>query len=693
MSKEFKAQIGEATISFNTGYLAKQADGAVAVSSGETIVLATAVAERSVRAGQDFFPLTVDYREKQYAAGRIPGGFLRREMRPSDKEVLTSRMTDRPIRPLFPKDFINDVQVIIYVLSADNVVQPDVLAINAASAALSISGLPFKGPVGAVRVGRVEGKLIVNPTFEQSKQSDLDYIVAGTKKAVTMIEGLSKNVSEDEVIDAVAFAHEKIKEICEVQEQLKEECSKPPLEYKPCTMDEDLQKEITEKYSDAIEQLKEHKEKEARDNAANELDKKIVEELAEKYPNTIGEVHEIVNGIDKKFLRSRVLNDGIRADGRGLADVRSIDVMVDVLPRTHGSAIFTRGQTQSLGIATLGSAYEAQRLDSIEGDIKKRFMLHYFFPPFSTGETGKVGGGGRREIGHGMLAERALEYALPDEENFPYTIRVVSEILESNGSSSMASVCAGSLSLFNAGVPMKAPVAGIAMGLILESEDKYVVLTDILGIEDHFGDMDFKVAGTETGITTFQLDIKIEGITIDIMRKALAQAREARLHILKEMNIVIDTPAKELSPYVPKVVMVKINPERIGEIIGAGGKIIKGMMETSGTDINVDDDGKVTISAMNMENIEQAKNLINGILAEVEVGNIYDGIVKSIKDFGAFVEIVPGKEGLLHISNIDFEKTRRVEDVLKLGDRVKVKVMKIDRNGKLDLSRKAVLKS
>jgi len=640
MNKEFVAQIGDDVILFNTGILAKQADGAVAVSCGETIVFASAVASKKVVEGQDFFPLTVDYREKHYSAGKIPGGFIKREGRPSDKEILTSRLADRPIRPLFPEDFVNEVQVIIYVLSADREHQPDVLAINAASAALIISGIPFKGPVGAVRVGRINGQWKINPYFQEMEHSDIDLVVAGTKKAVTMIEGQAKNLSEDEMIEAVEFAHAHIIKLCEVQEALKESCGKPIMPYEPKLSDKELEKVIRERYFADIEHLKEIHEKKAREQAKDAIITTITSQLQEQFPDTIKLVPEIVDNLDAEVVRSRILNEGKRADGRGLKDIRPIDIMIGILPRAHGSALFTRGQTQSLGIVTLGTVADSQRIDSIDlmEESYKRFMLHYYFPPFSVGEIGRVGGVGRREIGHGMLAERALEYAIPDEDVFPYTIRVVSEILESNGSSSMATVCSGSLALFNAGVPMKAPVAGIAMGLILEG-DRYAILSDIQGIEDHLGDMDFKVAGTATGITAFQLDIKIEGITTEIMRKALEQAKEGRLYILEKMNEVISEPAKELSPHAPKIAVMKIEIEKIGEVIGPGGRVIKKIIEESGADINIEPDGTVFISANEQDSIEKAQLSIKGLVEEVEVGAIYKGIVKRITDFGAFVEI------------------------------------------------------
>jgi len=690
MSFDYNLEIGKEKLNFNTGYLAKQADGAVVVSYGEVSVFASVVASRDVKEGQDFFPLTVDYREKSYAAGKIPGGFIKRESRPSDKEVLVSRLTDRPLRPLFPEDFVNEVQIIIYVVSADGINQHDVVAINAASAALAVSGMPFNGPVGAVRVGRVDGTFIVNPTFKESELSDIDLIVAGTRKAVTMIEGSSKNVSEDDMLSAVQFAHDNIKLICDVQDQLKQAVNKPGFEYKPQQVDQELKKVVRERYYSDLEQLKVITLKKPREDKWAEIYAKAKEELKEEFPSSIGQLRGIVDALDGEIMRARCLNEGARADGRGLKDIRPIDIKTGVLPRAHGSAVFTRGETQSLGITTLGTLAESQRLEGLEGRSEKRFMLHYNFPPFSVGETGRTGNPGRREIGHGMLAERSLEYVIPDLVTFPYTIRQVSEILESNGSSSMASVCSGSLALFNAGVPIKAAVAGIAMGLIMEG-DKYSILSDIQGLEDHLGDMDFKVSGTETGITAFQLDIKIEGITPDIMKSALAQAKEGRLHILKTMDSFLSKPESNVSAHAPKIKTLKVRTEKIGEIIGPGGRVIKKIVEETGAEVNIDDTGKVVISSTSQEAIDAAVKIILGIAEDIEIGTIYTGTVKKIMEFGAFVEIAPGKEGLVHISNLDNARVKEVTDICAVGDKMKVKVIKIDRQGRIDLSRKEAM--
>ena len=691
MSAETSVDIGSTTLKFNTGYLAKQADGAVAISSGETIVFASVVVSKDVVEGKDFFPLQVEYREKYYATGKFPGGFIKREARPSDREILTGRLTDRPIRPLFPKDFVNEVQIIIYVLSSDSETQTDVLAINAASAALSISGLPFKGPVGAVRIGRIDGNFIVNPTFAETKKSDIDLIVAGTARAVTMIEGSSRNVSENDMIGAVELAHLTIKKICKAQEELAGICGKPPIEYIPAASDESFTSMVREKYMSLLHGLVEIREKKEREARITSIIKQIMDENRESFPDSLGKVPAIVDDMDKELVRAAIIEKGTRPDGRRLNEIRPIDIMAGVLPRAHGSVVFTRGQTQSMGVVTLGSVTDSQRVDAIEGNSFKRFMLHYNFPPFSVGETGRMGLG-RREVGHGMLAERALEYIIPDEKEFPYTIRVVSEIMESNGSSSMASVCSGSLAMFNAGVPAKHAVAGIAMGLVMDGE-KFKVLSDITGLEDHLGDMDFKVAGTESGITAFQMDIKIEGITLAIMREALEQAREGRLHILGKMKEAVSEPEKDLSPFAPRIVKLQVPVDRIGEVIGPGGRIIKSIIEETSAEINIDNDGVVTISGINKKSLDSAVDIINSIIEEVEVGKIYRGTVKRVMEYGAFVEILRGKEGLVHISKLDHQKVNKVSDILNEGDVVNVKVLGIDKIGRIDLSRKDALDS
>ena len=684
-------EIGGKKISFNTGAVARQADGAVLATCGETVVLATVVAAKAMKEGQDFFPLQVEYREKYYAAGRFPGGYIKREGKPGDHEILVCRITDRPLRPLFPKDFVNEVQIILNVLSSDKAEMPDVLAINAASAALSVSGIPFKGPVGAVRVGIIDGKLVLNPAMDEMSKSDLNLVVAGTQKAVTMIEGESNNITEEQMLAAVEFAHDNIKTICAAQSELKSKANKPEMIYTPRPWDDNLDKAARELFTNDVKALGAIHEKKAREDAFAKIVEKAKEALAEKFPETIGLIGEIIHDLDRDIVRRAIIFDHNRPDGRQLTEIRPISISSGLLPRAHGSAIFTRGQTQSLGVVTLGSEGDVQRIDMMNGEENRRFMLHYNFPPFSVGECGRVGMLGRREVGHGMLAERALKWAVPDAKTFPYTIRCVSEVLESNGSSSMATVCSGSLAMYHAGVPLKAPIAGIAMGLVME-EGKFAILTDIQGIEDHLGDMDFKVAGTKEGITAFQLDIKIEGITSEIMKLALAQAKEARLSILEKMMAALPQPSAELSKYAPRIVQIKINPEKIGELIGPGGKMIRRITEESGAEINIEDSGDVTIAGVGQEVIDKAVKMIRGIMDEIEEGSIYTGTVKRIVDFGAFIEILPGKEGLLHISKIDHKRINKVTDVLALGDKVEVKVLGVDRQGKIDLSRKDLIK-
>jgi polyribonucleotide nucleotidyltransferase len=684
-------EIGGKKISFNTGAVARQADGAVLATHGETIVLATVVSAKSMKEGQDFFPLQVEYREKYYASGKFPGGYIKREGKPGDHEVLVCRITDRPLRPLFPKDFVNEVQIILNVLSSDKVEMPDVLAINAASAALSVSPIPFKGPVGAVRVGILNGKLVVNPTLEEMKTSALNLVVAGTQKAVTMIEGESDNITEEQMLAAVEFAHENIKLICAAQLELKAKAGKPEMTYTPRPWADDLDKAARELFTNDVKALGAIHEKKAREDAFAVIVEKAKEALAEKFPETIGLIKEIIHDLDRDIVRRAIIIDHNRPDGRPLTEIRPISISTGLLPRAHGSALFTRGQTQSLGVITLGSEGDVQRIDTMNGEENRRFMLHYNFPPFSVGECGRVGMLGRREVGHGMLAERALKWAVPDAKDFPYTIRCVSEVLESNGSSSMATVCSGSLAMYHAGVPLKAPIAGIAMGLVME-EGKFAILTDIQGIEDHLGDMDFKVAGTKEGITAFQLDIKVEGITSEIMKQALAQAKDARLFLLDKMQTAMPKPSEQMSPYAPRIVQIKINPEKIGELIGPGGKMIRRITEESGAEINIEDSGDVTVAGVGQEVIDKALRMIRGIMDEIEEGSIYTGTVKRIVDFGAFIEILPGKEGLLHISKIDHKRINKVTDVLALGDKVEVKVLGVDRQGKIDLSRKDLIK-
>jgi polyribonucleotide nucleotidyltransferase len=690
MSQDFEKVVGGKKIVFSTGELAKQAHGAVTVQCEGTVVLATAVTADPIE-GRDFFPLSVEYKEKYYASGKIPGGYVKREGRPSDHEVLICRITDRPLRPLFPKDFLNEVQIIIYALSSDRKEASDILAINAASAALTISGMPFNGPVGAVRVGRINGELILNPQIDQMDESDIDLVVAGTEKAVTMIEGSSKNISEEDMLSAVEFAHENIKELCAIQKEMKEACGKQTIEYKPKKVNAEIFDVVREKFTADIQALNSYTEKKEREKAYKVVLDKAVAELEESYPDEVGDIKEAVHDVDKEFVRKRIL-DGFREDGRSLEEIRPISVKTGVLPGPHGSALFTRGQTQSLGVVTLGTEKDNAKVDSMNGEELRYFFLHYNFPPFSVGECGRVGGVGRREVGHGMLAERALTYTVPEFKDFPYTIRIVSEVLESNGSSSMATVCSGSLALMDAGIKTKAPIAGIAMGLVME-DGRHAVLSDIQGLEDHLGDMDFKVAGTKDGITAFQLDIKIEGITTEIMREALEQARKGRLHILDKMNEVLAEPMEEMKPNAPRIVKVKIPNDKVGELIGTGGKNIKGIIEVTGSEINVAEDGMVTIYSSNLDVLTKTEFLVKQSVAEVEKNKIYEGTVKRIVDFGAFVEVLPGKEGLLHISKIDHKRVRQVSDVLSVGDKVKVKVLNIDKGGRMDLSRKDALEA
>ncbi len=677
-------------IIIETGKLAKQADGAVTVRLGDSMILATVVAAKSLKEGIDFFPLTVEYRERSAAAGRFPGGYVKREGRPKEKEILASRLVDRPLRPLFPDNFLYEVQVIIQVLSADGENDPDMLAIIGASAALSISGIPFSGPLGAVRVGKIDGEYLVNMTYAQMPQSELELVVAGTEKAIIMIEGASREVSEEVMLEALNFAHDRIKIIARGIAKLKEKINKEPMTYTPLEVDATLlsrMKELTEK---ALSSAIHIKGKNERDNKISEIKAQALAKITEEFPETASQlIDQAFYMINKKLVRDEVLK-GKRSDGRGIRDIRSITCEVGLLPQTHGSALFTRGETQALVCATLGGERDVQRYETLLGDESKKFMLFYNFPPFSVGEVKRMASPGRREIGHGALAERSLLAVLPKAEDFPYTIGLISDILESNGSSSMASVCGGTLALMDCGVPITAPVAGIAMGLILEN-GKATILSDILGSEDALGDMDFKVAGTTKGITGFQLDIKIEGITPEIMKQALAQAKEGRLHILNIMRQALEAPRETVAAHAPKIFTLRINPDKIGALIGPGGKNIKKIIEETGCDINIEDDGKVSIVAPNQEQADLAIKSVDALTKDVEVGELYEGVVKNVVDFGAFVEILPGKEGLVHISKLANERVNQVSDVCKVGDRMKVKVMQIDERGRINLSRKDAL--
>ena len=679
------------TLRIESGRIAKQAGGSALVTYGESMVLVTACfgAERDV----DFFPLTVDYIEKTYAAGKIPGGFFRREGKLSEKETLVSRLIDRPCRPLFPEGFHREVQVIATVLSADDENDTDVLAMCGASAALSISELPFEGPISGVRVGRVGGKLVINPTKSQLQTSDLNFIVAGSGDAIVMVEGGANEVPEAEVLEALFHAQDQLQIINEMQKELQSKVGKPKMEFTPKEHDAALVKAMSDFVAPKIKEAIRVREKLARRDAIGAAKQALVAEFVREGDEKAAENAKIASKVFEdqhyKLVRDLSITDGVRLDGRDTTTVRPISIEVGLLPRAHGSALFTRGETQSIVVSTLGTEAEAQRMDNLIGEQSKTFMLHYNFPPFSVGETKPMRGPGRREIGHGALAERAVRGMMPDTKTFPYVVRVVSEITESNGSSSMATVCGASLSLMDAGVPIKAPVAGVAMGLIMEN-DKYAVLTDILGDEDHLGDMDFKVCGSEKGITALQMDIKIKGLRRDIMDKAMLQARDGRLHILNEMNKAISGSRTELSKYAPRIVTIKINPDRIRDVIGPGGKTIRSITESCGVKMEVSDDGTVNIASNDNQKVKNAIAIIESLTQEAVVGKVYKGVVKRIADFGAFVEILPGTDGLVHISQIAEEKIRRVEDVLTEGDEVWVKVLEIDRQGKIRLTMRDV---
>jgi polyribonucleotide nucleotidyltransferase len=671
--------------------LARQAAGSAVVQFGETMVLAAVtVSERET--SLPFFPLTVEYREKSYAAGKIPGGFFKREGRPGEEEILAARLIDRSIRPLFPKGFKNEVQVFVYVLSADQVNDADVLGVTAASLALGISRVPWAGPVAGVRVGRVEGEWVLNPTFEQLDASDIDLIVSGQAESISMVEGGALELKESEIADALVAAQSGIAEIIGMQQEIIGAIGNPKIEWSRKEPAPELVERVQSAAGERVRQALNLEEKSERIQALASVRSDILDELAEEFPDDLADVRRVLDATESNTMRQQVLDAGERVDGRDLTTVRPINCEVGLLPRTHGSALFTRGQTQALVSTTLGTVRDEQRIDNIDApqETTKSFMLHYNFPSFSVGEVRPVRGVSRREIGHGHLAERALQALLPPYDEFPYTIRIVSDILESNGSSSMATVCGGSLTLMDAGVPMKAPCAGVAMGLIKEG-DRVAVLTDILGTEDHLGDMDFKVAGTRDGITAIQMDIKIQGLDLETVKQALEQAREARLHILDVMEQVLAEPRTQLSKYAPRIITIQINPERIGDIIGPKGKIIRGIQEETGAEVNVEDTGVVTISSVDGDAGERARQMIEGIVQEPEVGAVYEGVVKSTTAFGAFVEILPGREGLLHISELQHERTNKTEDVVKKGDRVRVKLLEVDDRGKMRLSRKALL--
>ena len=691
MSKITKSfSYGDHLVTLETGEVARQADGAVLVDMGETSVLVTAVARKEPDPNRDFFPLTINYQEKTYAAGKIPGGFFKREGRPSEKETLTSRLIDRPLRPMFPKGFLNEVQIIATVVSMNTAIDPDVPALLGASAALAVSGIPFSGTIGAARVGYVDGNYVLNPDNYQLKNSRLDLVVAGTESAVLMVESEADILPQETMLGAVMFGHEQLQTAIQAIKEFAQEAGKPTWNWQAPHTDESVVDKVNDQCRESLGEAYQIAEKVERQNKVGEIRGQLLESLtSEAEGSGEAEILGAFSKLEKDIVRSRILAGEPRIDGRDKSTVRPIGVRVGLLPRVHGSALFTRGETQALVATTLGTSRDAQVVDAIEGEFKDNFMLHYNFPPYCVGETGMVGSPKRREIGHGKLAKRGIRAVVPREDDFPYVIRVVSEITESNGSSSMASVCGTSLSLMDSGVPIKAPVAGIAMGLIKEGES-FAVLTDILGDEDHLGDMDFKVAGTEQGITALQMDIKIEGITREIMEIALKQACEGLSHILGEMNAVIPAPRQEMSEHAPRFTVLKINPDKIRDVIGKGGATIRALTEETGTTIDIDDDGVVRIASVDKAAGDDAKRRIEEITADVEVGKIYEGKVVKIMDFGAFVSVLPGKDGLVHISQISHERVESVADELSEGDIIKVKVLEIDKQGRVRLSMKAI---
>lgn len=683
-----ECKIGQKDYVIETGRIAKQADGAVTVQYGDTVVLVTVVASKEPRENISFLPLTIDYREKTYAAGRIPGGFFKREGRPTEKEILTARMIDRPLRPLFLEGFGNEIQIMAMVLSSDGENDPDVLALVGASAVLGISHIPFPQLVGSVRVGRVEEELIVNPTYAQLEQSSLDMVVAGTKEGIIMVELGSKELGQDIILEGINFGYTQLLETIAIQEKLISKCGKEKVEFPLRKIEEELYQKVKEASIHKLKEVNELSQKEQREEAMEAISKNLTEEIiVEDSPYTPEDIKVALIKVEREEVRRFILEQNKRIDGRSYTDIRQINCDIGILPRTHGSGLFTRGQTQSLTVTTLGTSSDEQMIESLEGETFKTFMLHYNFPPFSVGEIKPVRGPGRREIGHGALAERALRPVMPSKDDFPYTVRLVSDILESNGSSSMATVCAGSLSLMDAGVPIKSAVSGIAMGLIKEGEN-IVVLTDISGLEDHLGDMDFKVAGTATGITALQLDIKIKGITSDIIAKTLIDTEKARLLILEKMNATISKPKGSLSMHAPRITVIKINPDKIKDVIGPGGKVIRKITAQTGVKIDIEEDGKVLVASTSEEASVEAINIIKGITQEAEVGKIYKGLVKRVTSFGAFCEIFPGTEGLVHVSELASHFVDKIDDVVKVGDEIAVKVIKIDELGRVNLSKK-----
>nr|MBU1328197.1 polyribonucleotide nucleotidyltransferase [Candidatus Omnitrophota bacterium] len=686
-------KIGKETIIIETGNMAKQANGAVCVQYGGTMVLVTAVCSNELREGIDFFPLTVEYQEKTYAAGRIPGGFFKREGKPTEKEILTSRLIDRPIRPLFPKGFVNDVQVVAIVLSSDGQNDSDIPAIIGASCALAISDIPFTGPIGAVRLGLVNGEFVINPTFKELDESSLNLVSTGLKDRIIMLEAGANQISEEKMLEAIELSQEYIKVSIELQEELKKKCGKEKQKPELKLVSSELHEKVRKIAIDELKKINALPAKEQREDAFNILAKQIIEKLTQEDEDLSEfDIKNALYEVEKTEVRKFILEKKIRIDTRKYEDIRPISCEVGLLPRTHGSGLFTRGQTQSLSITTLGTSQDEQRMDTLEGEKFKSFMLHYNFPPFSVGETKPMRGPGRREIGHGALAERALKAVMPSNKEFPYTVRVVSEILESNGSSSMATVCASALSLMDAGVPIAKPVSGIAMGLIKEGNDS-AILTDIAGLEDHYGDMDFKVTGTDSGVTALQMDLKIDGIDMNLIRRIVKQANPARAFILNKIVETINAPRKELSEYAPRITTLMIDKEKIGALIGPGGKVIKKIIQDTGATIEVDDEGKVSVASDNEDSAKRAIEIIKGITSEPEVGTIYEGTIKRLMNFGAFCEIFPGKEGLIHVSELSDKFVKNAEDAVKIGDKVRVKLIKIDEMGRLNLSIKQAMSS
>jgi polyribonucleotide nucleotidyltransferase len=690
MEQSVTLDLGGRTLTISTGKMAKLAGGSAVVQLGGTMVLVAASAAKMASPNRDFVPLTVDYRERTYAAGKIPGGFFKREGRPTEKEVLSSRLSDRPIRPLFSKQFPYETQIMATVMSSDQEHDADVLALIGASAAINLSDIPFPEPIGGVRVGRVDGEFVIMPTFEQLDSSDMDIIVAGTADNIIMVEGGTREISEGDLIAALDFAMEHIRKLVALQRDLVGRAGKPKRPLVPATDTSELKRTLDESYRERLRQAIRIPGKEARQEEVDRIGTEAHQALKERFAEIEAHIPKLLHDIERDELRHMVLDEKVRADGRGPDEIRKVTVEVGVLPRTHGSCLFTRGETQALAVCTLGTKSDEQRVEELEGQSWKSYMLHYNFPPFSVGEVRPIRGPGRREIGHGALAERAIEPVIPADTHFPYTIRLVSDIHESNGSTSMATVCGSSMALMDAGCPIKAPVAGIAMGLIKEG-DKVEVLTDILGVEDHLGDMDFKVTGTRDGITAFQMDTKIGGISDAVLQNALERARNGRLHILGIMEQALSAPRPEMSPFAPRITIINIHPDKIREVIGPGGKIIKRITEETGAQIDIEDTGEVRIAAMSGESGKRAEELIRNITEDPEPGRIYQGKVRSVVTFGAFVEIVPGRDGLLHISEIDHHRVARTEDVLNVGDMVMVKVIGVDRDGKIKLSRKALL--